>query len=95
MGRFTTPRRIGSTGWMMHAASRSAWNNRGSNAAYRKEREMSSKATFWLFLIISSPLLVVGLLFAFASLMTGSWLFFFFGPISAAWIGFLTYLSTW
>ena len=95
MGRFTTPRRIGSTGWMMHAASRQAYYNRGSNAAYRKEREISPKTTFTLFLLLSLIPLGVCLLLAFGSLMTGSWLFFFFGPISAAWIGFLIYLSTW
>lgn len=65
MGRFTTPRRIGSTGWMMHAASRSAYYNRGSNAAYAADRD-----SFWLkylyllgFITTVPPLLLLLLMY--------------------------------
>ena len=59
-----------------------ARRNRGSNTS----SQLSSGSTAWLFLILSSLPLSICLLLAFGSLMIGSWLLAFFGPVSAFWI---------
>ena len=63
MGRFTSPRRMGSTGWMMRAASRSAWNNRGSNAAYYEDREGWGFLYVMGFIAIVPPLILLLLMY--------------------------------
>ena len=60
------PRRMGSSGWMMHAAARNAYYNRGSRAEweqYVKERDaaMSAWATFIMSIcgLIIAPFVVL------------------------------------
>ena len=61
MGRFSTPRRIGSTGWMMHAASRQAYYNRGSNAAYADNDPLEFVKVMGV-ILIGGPLLLLFLM---------------------------------
>ena len=63
MGRFTTPRRMGSTGWLMHTASRSAYNNRGSNAAYAAERNPMWFLCLLGFIVTVPPLVLLFLMY--------------------------------
>jgi len=106
MGRFTTPRRMGSTGWFMHAASRSAYNNRGSNsksslnegAIYRRQRGRHynpHEGIAVLFTVVGTPLLAVGALLTLGSVVMGSPIFFLFGPPTLAGIWGLIYLHTY
>ena len=74
MGRFTTPRRRGSTGGMMHAASRSAWNNRGSNAAYYAGRELPKVEFKYAFVALISVPLTISALAVLGTLISGEWL---------------------